>query len=723
MKKKSESLLTLETARNENFEAATQKEPSSPERGSMMSHFLNSDSYQNGKISDITETEQDPEVQVSLTKLNMFKNFLDGTLKKISESIDNDHILTLNINYSDDTCGSVEKFASKDATSDSSFVKADFRSQIPSRKFSGFIINLSDFTQEDQKRVVSNILKSSRPICKGIVINSSKKVQDILKINNFNIIETNKSGSLFYVEKNELDKVAHVDIFDNYSGKRKAFFACDRADTIEEKIAGLQVYPKLKYGSGLVFSYGSPQDVMYHMGTVDFPIDIVFVGSDSKIKKICQNVKPGTLGTFGASNVKWVFEVLGDSMKTLGVNIGDKISVSKPDNIQFLKQASISELITDRPLYYRVSEFNNTKYCLDNFDIINCKATDAFPKITKTASSNMDKQNLSIFNFDDVVFSNDSVIRLFKVSQDKKTYVSQEDFKFMDLLKKASSIKGLSLVPNKLGSFSRFLSKENSTNPIARKMFFELQKSLKNNDIIIFATKSIENNDIYKNIILKRAEEEFIIPHEAWSSKVMIISDNATPEEIIVSASLNYGGNNFKYISSKEMRKNAGIPIPDEVKNESKKALDGFKKISDMTQVILDNFTKNQQEFQKLKETPEKIKSYKGLYFQSCKRNAKKIFNMLSIVKASLKIMNGIKDISSVSEKVDALTISCSQYVETAEEIFALVEKMEDGLKFIEMIDDLTNKISKSTEDLENNTVNFIDYISKNILNQKTLSR
>jgi uncharacterized membrane protein (UPF0127 family) len=722
MNKKSESLLTLETARNDNFSDATQKEPSSPSPGNMMSQFSPADSYENGKISDITETEQDPEVQVSLTKLNMVKNFLDETIRKINKISYDDNIITYNVNYSDNISKFSLKYASKQNVIDDSFIAIDFRNHMPHKKFSGFVINLDGFNLDDQKRIISNVLKFSRPVSNGIFLNINKKANNFVKSNGFEILESNNDTSSIYVRKNELNKVASIDIFDKYSFQKKAIFFCDKADTIEEKIAGLQVYPKLKYGSGLIFSYATPQDVMYHMGTVDFPIDIAFVGSNNEIKKIYQNIKPGDLATFGASGIKYVFEALGGSLKSLGVSVGDKLTVSSISNESFLKQASINEAITDKPIYYKINEHSSIKLSSDYYDIVNCKSSTELPRISKIASNNNKIKKVSIFDFDDVLFSTNSTIKLFKISDNKKSYTLEHDLPVYDFLQKASSINKLSLIPNKLGSFSNFLSNDNTTNPIARKMFIELSRSVSSDDLVIFATRTIGSNDLYKNLILKRAEEETILNSAAWSSKVMNISDDINSESIIRAASENFGGDSFKYISSATMNKKAGIPIPDNIKEEAKKALEGFKKSAEMIEVILDAIEKNNTELSKLKDNPKKIESYKGVYHQSCKRNAKKIFNMLSVIKESLKTMNSVKDISSVSEKVDSMTLSCSQYVDAAEAIFALVDKMNDGEKFLTELSELTLKFSKSTEDIENNTSNFINYISKNILNQKIIS-
>jgi hypothetical protein len=73
----------------------------------------------------------------------------------------------------------------------------------------------------------------------------------------------------------------------------------------------------------------------------------------------------------------------------------------------------------------------------------------------------------------------------------------------------------------------------------------------------------------------------------------MNISDDINSESIIRAASENFGGDSFKYISSATMNKKAGIPIPDNIKEEARKALEGFKKSAEMIDVILDAIEKN----------------------------------------------------------------------------------------------------------------------------------
>jgi hypothetical protein len=60
--------------------------------------------------------------------------------------------------------------------------------------------------------------------------------------------------------------------------------------------------------------------------------------------------------------------------------------------------------------------------------------------------------------------------------------------------------------------------------------------------------------------------------------------------------------------------------------------------------------------------------------------------------------------------------------VSTAEEIFALESKIAQD-DFVDLLSAESSRIEKSGEDVENNINNFSDYISKNILNKRILSR
>jgi uncharacterized membrane protein (UPF0127 family) len=47
------------------------------------------------------------------------------------------------------------------------------------------------------------------------------------------------------------------------------------------------------------------------MGTVSFPIDIIFVGGDGRVTKIVDNIDPGTRGSWGMPHTSAVIESAG----------------------------------------------------------------------------------------------------------------------------------------------------------------------------------------------------------------------------------------------------------------------------------------------------------------------------------------------------------------------------------------------------------------------------
>lgn len=74
---------------------------------------------------------------------------------------------------------------------------------------------------------------------------------------------------------------------------------CEVADTVEAQAKGLQGEPPLADGEGMLFPYSSQRRLQFHMGSVAFPIDIVFVRR-GRIARIVANVQPGAQGSWGA---------------------------------------------------------------------------------------------------------------------------------------------------------------------------------------------------------------------------------------------------------------------------------------------------------------------------------------------------------------------------------------------------------------------------------------
>jgi uncharacterized membrane protein (UPF0127 family) len=109
-------------------------------------------------------------------------------------------------------------------------------------------------------------------------------------------------------------------------------FNCDVANTIPEKTMGLQDRDVLERDHGMLFPYEVPQNVMFHMGTVKFPIDILFIDENKNVKKISKNIKPNTLGTYGCSEIKYVLEIPGGYCDSARIEEGDRVSFSDKTN-------------------------------------------------------------------------------------------------------------------------------------------------------------------------------------------------------------------------------------------------------------------------------------------------------------------------------------------------------------------------------------------------------
>jgi len=93
-------------------------------------------------------------------------------------------------------------------------------------------------------------------------------------------------------------------------------------DTIQKREQGLQEFRPLMSGEAALFVFDRPEPVSFWMGSVAFPIDIIFVSLDKKVARIYPSCRPGNLGLYTSGGpVKWVLETAAGS----GVRVGDKL--------------------------------------------------------------------------------------------------------------------------------------------------------------------------------------------------------------------------------------------------------------------------------------------------------------------------------------------------------------------------------------------------------------
>jgi len=91
------------------------------------------------------------------------------------------------------------------------------------------------------------------------------------------------------------------------------------AEDAMAKAAGLEVVDGLDDGEGMLFPFYPQQQVTFHMGAVDFPIDILFLlddGNDLIVGDVIEDAKPGTSDKW-TSKAKYVLELKGGTAEEL----------------------------------------------------------------------------------------------------------------------------------------------------------------------------------------------------------------------------------------------------------------------------------------------------------------------------------------------------------------------------------------------------------------------
>jgi hypothetical protein len=319
----------------------------------------------------------------------------------------------------------------------------------------------------------------------------------------------------------------------------------------------------------------------------------------------------------------------------------------------------------------------------------------------KSASFNSSRVapiELSLYNFDDILFSN-----LVKIDN-------------LNILNK----KDENLLPYKSASLSNFIAINSFTPFEVRRAFNMIKEDLSLNKKVVIATSFSGDLNYLKSLIVKRASEEVIFDQNVHSIDVVSMPTNlmeSCSEDLMERFSAS--SISWKNIS---LKKEAGSPISDEVKAEASKCVKLLAEVNENLDNILSSFKNNSEQYLKNKDKQDLIRGSGKSYNVSCKRMSKKIVKMLLNVKAIIKKMNNVKDISSVDEKIESLSLSCKEFVDVSEGIFELETKIKDS-DFVDKLITETNKIEKSAEDVSNNIKNFSDYILKNILNKKVLSR
>jgi Na+/H+ antiporter NhaD/arsenite permease-like protein/uncharacterized membrane protein (UPF0127 family) len=94
-------------------------------------------------------------------------------------------------------------------------------------------------------------------------------------------------------------------------------------DTDETRATGLQGFRRMGNDEAALFVFEKPLVVTFWMGSVAFPIDIIFIGTDKKVIRVYPDCKPGSRDLYpSVERAQWVIETAAGS----GIRVGDRVS-------------------------------------------------------------------------------------------------------------------------------------------------------------------------------------------------------------------------------------------------------------------------------------------------------------------------------------------------------------------------------------------------------------
>jgi uncharacterized membrane protein (UPF0127 family) len=104
-------------------------------------------------------------------------------------------------------------------------------------------------------------------------------------------------------------------------------FSVELAKSRREQDRGLMYRRSLPAKQGMLFDFGSVQPVSMWMKNTYVPLDMLFIGTDGRIRRIAANTRPLSTSLIpGGDGVRYVLEVRAGTARKLGIAVGDKVS-------------------------------------------------------------------------------------------------------------------------------------------------------------------------------------------------------------------------------------------------------------------------------------------------------------------------------------------------------------------------------------------------------------
>ena len=131
-------------------------------------------------------------------------------------------------------------------------------------------------------------------------------------------------ASLFNATAAEADMRRETLTLVTQAGQRE--ISIEIADTPEEKSRGLMFRPKIPELTGMLFPYGTPQEITMWMKNTFASLDMVFIRGDGIIHRIETNTEPMSEKVIASQgDVTAVLELAAGSAVKLGLRAGDKV--------------------------------------------------------------------------------------------------------------------------------------------------------------------------------------------------------------------------------------------------------------------------------------------------------------------------------------------------------------------------------------------------------------
>ncbi len=111
------------------------------------------------------------------------------------------------------------------------------------------------------------------------------------------------------------------------TGEGPVRFFVEVAVTARERSVGLMHRRELAADHGMIFDFGTEQDITMWMRNTYLPLDMVFIGSGGVIRHIAKRTTPLSERTISSQNpVRYVLEINGGLADKLKIEIGDTVS-------------------------------------------------------------------------------------------------------------------------------------------------------------------------------------------------------------------------------------------------------------------------------------------------------------------------------------------------------------------------------------------------------------